>query len=296
MKIIDLEQGSKEWLKWRLTRHTATDSPVCLGVSPYKTKRDLFFEKMGLGEAVDTSKEYIFAQGHKAEAFLRDYIRETLGYDFAPICAESSEIPYMAASLDGHIPGVGVAEMKLMGTSAIKSIIAKGAGEIPEHYMIQVQHQMYVAQEEKAFFSCFDNKKTGHVIEVARDESIIKRILVEAERFRELVEKNQAPPLSEQDTFYITDQEQREKFRALRDLKERMDALKAQYEALEKEVKENPPHCKVFCEGVNLTKVTRRGSIDYSKIPEIKKLDKDYLEKFRKADSESFRLTIKKGA
>lgn len=296
MKLVNLEQGSKDWLKWRLQKHTATDSPAVMGVSPYKTKRDLFFEKMGFGEAADSSKEYIFAQGHKVEEFLRNHIKENLGHDFTPLCAESSEREYMAASLDGYIKNIGVAEMKLMGTTAIKNIIKKGVSEIPVHYMIQLQHQLYVTEEEKAFFSCFDNKKTGHIIEVNRDESTIKKILQEAEAFRELVDKNEAPPLTEQDIMYITDKEKVEKFKMLKEMKEKLNEIKSKYEELEKEIKSDVPHDKVFCEGVSLTKVKRKGSIDYSKVPELKKLESDYLDQFRKADSESFRITIKKGA
>ena len=37
MRIVNLEQGTKEWLEWRRQGITATESSVILGLSPYKT-------------------------------------------------------------------------------------------------------------------------------------------------------------------------------------------------------------------------------------------------------------------
>ena len=38
----------EEWLRWRTTGIGGSDAGTVLGVNPYKTKRDLFYEKTGV--------------------------------------------------------------------------------------------------------------------------------------------------------------------------------------------------------------------------------------------------------
>jgi putative phage-type endonuclease len=294
MKIVQLEQGTPKWLHWRLQKITATDSAAIQGVSPYKTARDLFYEKLGFGEASDSSKEYIFNQGHKVEDMLRDYIKENLGYDFTPVCGVSEDLDFMAASLDGYIKGVGITEMKLMANKTIKKIIDKGVSEIPIHYQIQVQKQLFVAGEDKSFFSVHDGKKLGHIVEYGRDEEMIKKIIDSDSRFFEMLQRNEAPPMSDKDTLFITDEATKEKFLLLKSIKEEEDRLKEQRLKLEEEIKQVANHPKVFCEGVAVTTYERQGSVDYKKIPEIKLLGDEYIESFRRPSAEVKRITIKK--
>ena len=45
MTVVDLNQRSDEWLNWRSLGVTATDIPVILGLSPYKTVWQLLKEE-----------------------------------------------------------------------------------------------------------------------------------------------------------------------------------------------------------------------------------------------------------
>ena len=47
MKVVDLNQRSEEWLQWRSKGVTASDIPIILGLSPYKTRWQLWAEKVG---------------------------------------------------------------------------------------------------------------------------------------------------------------------------------------------------------------------------------------------------------
>ena len=44
MKILDLIQGSPEWLAHRATHFNASDAPAMMGCSPYKTRAQLLRE------------------------------------------------------------------------------------------------------------------------------------------------------------------------------------------------------------------------------------------------------------
>ena len=50
MGIINLIQGSPEWLELRKNKITGTDSSVLLGSNPFKTRLELWQQKMGLKE------------------------------------------------------------------------------------------------------------------------------------------------------------------------------------------------------------------------------------------------------
>ena len=41
-RLINLEQGTYEWLEWRMGGLGASDAPVVMGVSPYSTSRTLW--------------------------------------------------------------------------------------------------------------------------------------------------------------------------------------------------------------------------------------------------------------
>jgi predicted phage-related endonuclease len=54
MKILNLTQGSPEWLATRAQHFCASDAPAMMGVSKYKTRSDLLREKATL----DGSNQY----------------------------------------------------------------------------------------------------------------------------------------------------------------------------------------------------------------------------------------------
>lgn len=53
MARIDIQQGSAEWLALRRTKITASDAGVITQLNPWKTPRDLFFEKYGFIEIIE---------------------------------------------------------------------------------------------------------------------------------------------------------------------------------------------------------------------------------------------------
>ena len=48
--MIELEQGSPEWLSWRRTVITATDASVIMGNNPWETPYSCWQRKLGLLE------------------------------------------------------------------------------------------------------------------------------------------------------------------------------------------------------------------------------------------------------
>ncbi len=174
MKIIPIKQKSKQWLDWRCGLITASDSPIIMGMSPYKDKDQLLTEKF---RRFETVPNYFMLRGIDLEPVaLREFEKET-GLIMFP-CVGEHENGWMGASFDGMtIEGDAILEIKCPG----KKDHAKALlGECPKHYFAQLQHQMYVAGVQFSFYYSFDGEK-GVIIEVKLDNDFIE-IMLEKER------------------------------------------------------------------------------------------------------------------
>lgn len=279
VREVKIVQGTPEWHIWRQKGVGASDVAAIFGESPYKTKRDLWFEKSGFGDSDDEDKSYVFRLGHETESEIRELFHQHTQIEIRPTCFERDEI--FLASLDGYDKTLGILEAKLVGRDALKR--AAEMGEIPRHHWIQVQSQLFASDSDKAFWGAKAPKvKDGVVVEIGRDEGFIKKLECEVLAFWDSLKSNTPPPLSAQDTLFITDPEQAKLFEALAKLKTQKDIVDTAYAQLEAQVKALAVHAKVKCGGISITEAERAGSIDYLKVPEIQALDSSYLERFRK--------------
>lgn len=281
-KQVQITQGTKEWHEWRRKGIGASDVAALFGKSPYKTKRDLFFEKAGLGEPEDEDRSYIFRKGHEAEAAIRKLFSKHTKIEISPACFEKENV-YLC-SLDGYQRGIAILEAKLVGKEVLSK--AHTTGEIPEHHWIQVQSQLHGSDSDKVFWGGVAPKvQDGVVVEFGRDEKFIKCIRAEVEDFYGMLEKNIVPPMSSQDTLFLTDPNLLAMAKELSILNAEMKEMELAYAELEKQIKDAAIHSKVKCGSLTISQVERSGSIDWQKVPEVKALSEEYLEKFRKKSS-----------
>ena len=287
MKTIDITQGTPDWHTWRLSGIGASEAPCVLEESPYMTRRELYLSKKGMFSLDNAGKDYIFARGHDAEARMRGEIFALLGYTFEPLCVAHPEHSWMLASLDGYSSSFGVLETKLVGKDVLSRALD---GEIPRHHWIQMQHQMTVAQVDSGKYFCSDLKNNGAIVDVSLDKEFSKALTDKEAQFWEMVVSGNIPGLGPKDALVPTDPEL---FIKLKSLKWQMDRAQIEYDQTLQAMLLAFRHPIVECAGVKLSKVDRAGSISYSKIPELKELHPDYLEKFRGAASSYTKVTIK---
>ena len=148
MAIINLLQGSSEWLSWRQSRITATDISIILGSNPWKTKLELFEEKLGLrpSQPLNAAME----RGQALEPEARKLASSEIGTVFNPIVCESSKYPWLAASLDGiSLGGYSILEIKCPKEFTHLEAIN---GNIAPYYLDQMQHQLLVTGADGCFY------------------------------------------------------------------------------------------------------------------------------------------------
>lgn len=184
MPIIDLEQGSQTWLDYRKSKIMATDSPIILGSNPWKTKLELWEEKLRLRPPVEMNQA--MREGQLREPIARQLVIDMLGINFIPIVYESDTHSWLASSLDG-ISTCGEYMLELKCPTKEKLHNQALNGEIPEYYADQVQHQMKSKPDVKINFYCtyFPLNKQNPItcIEVKHNLERQEQILDKGEEF-----------------------------------------------------------------------------------------------------------------
>jgi putative phage-type endonuclease len=169
---MNLVQGSEEWLEMRRKKIGASDIPIILGVSPWKTILGLWKEKMGL--VPSPMKNYAMSRGILLEEPARKKFIESVGFEVKPAVKFHSKYPWLMASLDG-ISNCGkyIVEIKCAGK---KDHALALTGQLPKYYIPQVQTQIEVSGVIQAYYYSFDGDE-GKTIDVERDDTMIEQII-----------------------------------------------------------------------------------------------------------------------
>lgn len=172
-KIIDLAQDSDEWLQWRRTGLGGSDAPTILGHNPWKIPQELIAERI---ERISQAPNSAMLAGKRDEPIARDSYIERTGMMIAPACLQSTEYPFMLASLDGiNFPSSKVVEIKCGKSSYYKSLSLNGAP--PDYYMAQLQHILAVTGYDHIDYFSWQPDRTPLLHRVERDDDYIAALI-----------------------------------------------------------------------------------------------------------------------
>ncbi len=179
MKILKMDQDTPQWLQWRKSVVTATDAATIMGVNPYCKIEKLRLKKLGLLPEEEVNQ--FMQRGKDLEGEARDcFHNNNLDLHFDSMVVESSEHPFLGASLDGITKDrKSLLEIKC---PMKKSMDEARAGIVKPLYMAQIYHQLLVTRAEICYYYCYDGEK-GHTIEILPDEDWQKEYLPKAEEF-----------------------------------------------------------------------------------------------------------------
>jgi putative phage-type endonuclease len=282
MNIVRLVQGSAEWHEHRRTHRNASDTPVVLNVSPWTTPYQLWQQKLGL---VTPEVNAAMLRGTELEPAARAAYERQTGVPMQPLVIVDGEY---SASVDGlALAGDRLVEIKCPFKGRESTLWQSvEQGRLPEHYWHQVQHQLMVTHADIADVFVFDGND-GLVHPVAPDQNAWSRIRDAWDEFAKYVAAKEAPPLTDRDTRTRDDPEWLEaaaRYVALRaeydELSAKVDGAKAQLAGLAK-------HAREHGGGVSVTRLWKRGNVDYTRVPELVGVD---LEPYRNSGREETRV------
>lgn len=153
MKIVDLEQGSPQWLEWRKSHPTASYAGCILGTPKYSPRNWDQLAELYRGERrIYVTKA--MQHGAQMEPIARECAESELGLLFEPAVVVDDD-DFIAASLDGiTIDGDVILELKCPYKgfeSALWSDITND--DVHPHYVAQVQQQLMVSGAQRCVFA-----------------------------------------------------------------------------------------------------------------------------------------------
>jgi putative phage-type endonuclease len=176
-------ENREGWLALRRTGIGGSDAPAIMGISPWRTPLEVYFEKIGLAPALEESEPMRW--GNLLEPVIRaEYARRT-GYTVRYEPNESLPHPkyaFMRASFDG-LAFPREAPTRVLQCKASRSADAwgePGTDEVPEVYNIQVQHEMAVAHSPVADIAVLIAGSDFRIYQVEADREL-QEMLIEAE-------------------------------------------------------------------------------------------------------------------
>ncbi len=180
-----------------------SDSPVVLGVYPFKTRKDLWLEKLGLTPPQEETPA--IKRGRTLESIVADLYAEIKGRQISIVKQRLThpKWPFIFAHIDRRISdpgkergksGDGILEIKCPGMGIFTKCEREG---LPEYYVVQLQHYLGVTGKEWGAFAVFSAEKWKLIeFDVRRDDQLIKLIFDRDREFWEQV-KNGIEPVDE---------------------------------------------------------------------------------------------------
>jgi putative phage-type endonuclease len=279
-----MQQNTPEWLEMRRSKIGASDAPIILGLSPWKTPFQLWEEKV-LGKEQQTSAA--MARGHALEDQARECFEKLTGIITMPKVVVHAERTWQMASLDGvTFDGTTIVEIKCPNKET-HALAEKGI--IPDHYMAQVQHQLSVTGAAKAFYFSYSGER-GSWVEIFADEKFISKMLKAEEKFYNLMLSKEPPDLIERDYVIVDTVKALSLAEEYEEIKTQADILYQAAEKVKDDLKEVIGNRNAFVGKLKITKSFMKGRVDHSVIPELSGVD---LEKYRKPPCEKWTFTIK---
>lgn len=172
-KVIDLQQGSEEWLEFRKGKITASLIASILGI------KDAFLTKQKAKEVIQgvytQPKNKAMIEGLNKEDEIRKKAKQYNKVDYIePIVIQSTQNSLYVASLDGIDKEGNIYEFKYSDNEYNKVV---NDNEPSQKYNAQVQFQLYLSNADVCRFGVMNKKGKFIQCDVKRDDDYIIYIL-----------------------------------------------------------------------------------------------------------------------
>lgn len=161
----------EEWLEWRRKGIGGSDASIVLGVSPFATARDLYFDKLKIVSYKDDSGNWVALKiGHLLEDLVAEIFHKKTGYPIYQIKKMFYHplYPYMLADVDyfATLPNgdTAILEIKTTNYNAKDNWWIDGDETVPVNYEAQGRHYMAVMNLNHVFYCCLYGNNEDDVI------------------------------------------------------------------------------------------------------------------------------------
>jgi putative phage-type endonuclease len=283
--IVNLVQGSTEWLEYRRSMRNASETAAVLGISSWVTPYQLWLLKTGRRDQVVNAA---MLNGTALEPEARSAYELETGHVMQPLVIQDGDY---SASLDGiTLQRDLIVEIKCPMRGVSSSLWqAVEAGEVPGHYGAQLQHQLMVSGATLAHLWVFDGAR-GLLRTIERDASAMAEIRDAWDGFSRFLATDTPPPLLPADTVLREDAAWTEAARAYAIAKRATLVADEALERAREALVVLAGHPREEGAGVAVTRYWKAGNVDYKRITALQGID---VTPYRGAAREEIRVTEK---
>lgn len=209
--LVDTENlPREEWLEWRRKGIGGSDVAAIMGISPFRTARDIYYDKLKI-VSVEEEDEFDDSwvakeMGNLLEPLVAKIFQKKTGFEVFQIkkMFYHPNYPFMLADVDYFVKlpdgTVAILEIKTTDDSRAVEWYRNGDKIVPVYYESQGRHYMAVTDIDRVFYCCLYGRSEDNVIirEIKRDfEYEDEMIFLEQEFWEEQVKKKVPPPYTE---------------------------------------------------------------------------------------------------
>lgn len=188
----------------RRTGLGGSDCAVVFGLNPYRTRLQLYLEKIGELPPADLSDNESVQWGVRLEDLVAQVYAERMGVKVRRNnrTLRHPTMPFLMAHLDREVVGQDtLLECKTAGEYMSSQWGAEMTAEVPQHYLMQCLHYMVVTGKSEAHLAALigGNKHRIYVIKAADFQREMAAIPPTLERFWQRIQNREPPSVSNLD-------------------------------------------------------------------------------------------------
>lgn len=206
--LVETSELSREqWLEYRRRGIGGSDVASLIGISPFSTARDLYYDKLNVASVeTDESNWVALEMGHLLEDLVARIFQRKTGFDIYQVkkMFYHPKCPFMIADVDYFVNCLNgskaILEIKTTNYNARDNWWKDGEEVVPDYYESQGRHYMAVMDIDQVYFCCLYGNTEDEVIirEVKRDFTYEdEMIFLEQEFWFNHVQVQIPPPYTE---------------------------------------------------------------------------------------------------
>jgi putative phage-type endonuclease len=271
---LNLIQGSDDWLIWRDGGIGGSDVSVLTGSNPWTKLRDLWNQKTGRVERPDLSDNFAVQRGLRLEPVARSMYEQRTGEIVPEAVYVSDANPRFKASTDGiNMDETGLIEIKIPGQKVHEGC---GRGEVPAHYMEQMQWYLMITGAQWADFVTlyyYEDMPDMNIHRVLPDLELQATMAALADDFLACMDNDLPPGYSDTDVEDLSgDEIWMDMESELQFIDSELAKLNDQRNLIRDKMKVKAEFHSVRGCNYQMTRATRKGSLDYAKWAKAEKL------------------------
>ena len=206
--LVDTANLSEEvWKEWRRKGIGGSDAAAILGISPFATARDLYYDKRKILPFDDSEDNWVQKKiGHLLEDLVAEIFHRKTGYRIYQVkkMFHHPVYPFMLADIDyfAELPdgSTAILEIKTTNYNAKEHWWRDGEKVVPINYETQGRHYMCVMNVDRVFYCCLYGNSDDEVIvrDIQRDYAYEEELIaLESDFWNNHVLAQAEPPYTE---------------------------------------------------------------------------------------------------